>query len=139
MSNKKLIAESIYLLLIFFFSYTSINKLMNLDSFRTNLIKTTLFSEEFANIFSVIIIIIEISIILLLIISKMKGLLVFCFLILSFTLYISFLRYKGLYEICGCGGILNGLSYKYHILINIRLIISSLYSFYIFNYISDEK
>ena len=45
----------------------------------------------------------------------------------GFTLYISMLRYLGKYEICGCGGILNGLSYATHLIININLIIAALF------------
>lgn len=144
MNNKvykiqKIIAEIIYLFLIFFFCYTAVNKLVKLDSFKNNLIKTTLFSKDLADIFSVLIIALEVFIILILMFYKKKGLLIFGFTMLIFTLYISILRFKGLYEVCGCGGVLNGLKYQYHLLINIGLIVGSLYSFYIFNIINDEK
>ncbi len=134
---QKVIAEIIYLFLIFFFCYTAANKLIRLGSFRTNLIKTTFFSKDFADVFSVLVIGLEFAIILFMLFNKTKGLLAFCFTMLIFTLYISFLHHKGLYEICGCGGILNGLSY--HFMINIGLIIVSLFSFYTFNFVTDEK
>ncbi len=136
---QNFLAEIIYLFLIFFFCYTSVNKLLNLNSFRTNLIKTSLFSINFAEYFSVIVIVFEIIIILILIFYKKVGLLIFGFTIAIFTLYISYLRFKGLYEVCGCGGILNGLHYKYHLLINILLLLGSLFSFFIFNMVNDEK
>ncbi|RTY74323.1 MauE/DoxX family redox-associated membrane protein [Flavobacterium sp. LS1R10] len=144
MTNKvykiqKVIAEIIYLFLIFFFCYTAVNKLVKLDSFKNNLIKTTLFSKDLADVFSVVIIALEVFIILILMFCKKKGLLIFGFTMLIFTLYISLLRFKGLYEVCGCGGVLNGLKYQYHLLINVVLTIGSLYSFYIFNIIDDEK
>ncbi len=135
----KIIAEILYLFLIFFFCYTAINKLMNIDSFRTNLIKTSLFTEEIANWFSFLVIFCEIVVVLVVIFYKKIGLLLLSFMILIFTVYISYLNYKGLYEVCGCGGVLNGLKYKYHLTINIFLLIGALFSSIIFNPISDEK
>lgn len=140
-SNKiqKFIAEIIYLFLIFFFCYTAVNKYMNIESFRMNLVKTSLFSIKTAHFFSYIIILLEIVAVAFLLFFKKKGLLLFSFIMLVFTLYISFLRFKGIYEVCGCGGILNGLQYKYHLLINFFLILSSIYCYIILNKTCDEK
>ena len=133
------IAEILYLLLIGFFCYTAINKLMNLESFRINLMKTSLFSEAVAKYFSVFVIFSEIVVILIMVFYKKIGLLFLSIMILIFTFYISFLNFNGLYEVCGCGGILNGLSYKYHLTINIFLCVSTIYSFVIFNSKTNEK
>ena len=127
---KKLTAELIYLFLIFFFCYTAANKLMNIESFRTNLIKTTLFSIKTAYYFSFIVILLEIIIIGLLIYKKLIGLLVFVITLIFFTLYISYLNYNQLYEVCGCGGVLNGLKYQYHFMINIGLIFGGMFCLY---------
>ena len=123
----KILAEMVYLFLIAFFCYTASNKLINLTSFQTNLIKTTMFSKEVANWFSVLVVIFEFVVVLILLFNKKIGLWLFSSTLLIFTLYISFLRSQGLYEVCGCGGVLNGLSYSYHLLINILLIIGSVY------------
>jgi hypothetical protein len=136
---QKKLAEIVYLFLIFFLCYTASNKLLKLDSFKTNLIKTTLFSKDMANVFSIIVISFEILLVLLLIFFKTKGLLFCGFMMLTFTLYISFLRFKGLYEVCGCGGVLNGLEYKYHFLINIGLLLGSLFAFFTFKAFENEK
>jgi hypothetical protein len=136
---QKVVVEVIYLFLIAFFCYTASNKMINLYSFRTNLIKTSLFSQETANVFSIFIIILEYLVVLVLLLYKKIGVLIFSVIMLIFTLYISYLKFRGLYEICGCGGILNGLSYNYHLLINISLIIISLYSFYALNIVNNEK
>lgn len=136
---QKNIAEVIYLFLIFFICYTASNKLLKIDSFKTNLIKTTLFSKELADVFSILIISLEIFLVLGLIFFKTKGLLLCSLVMLIFTLYISFLRFKGLYEVCGCGGVLNGLDYKYHFMINVGLIFGSLFSFFTFNAFDNEK
>lgn len=133
------ISEMIYLFLIFFFCYTAFNKLMNIESFRTNLIKTSIFNEELAKYFSVFVIMIEVSIVALMLFYKKIGLLIYGLTMVVFTLYISFLRHKGLYEVCGCGGILNGLEYKYHLAINIFLIIGAFYSFLINTKIENER
>jgi hypothetical protein len=133
------LAEIMYLFLILFFSYTAFNKLININSFRTNLIKTSLFSVDFAQYFSVFVISLEIVIIMILLFFKKIGLFILSITIAIFTLYISFLRFKGLYEVCGCGGILNGLHYKYHLTINILLLLGALFSLYIFNSDKDEK
>lgn len=130
---QKLTAEAIYLFLIFFFCYTAANKMVKLDSFKDNLIKTIIFSKDAADVFSLFVIALEAAVILLLIFYKRIGLLIFSFVMLTFTVYISFLRFKGLYEVCGCGGILNGLSYSSHFAINILLLLGGIYSFFVFN------
>ncbi len=132
-------AEIIYLVLIFFFCYTASNKVMNIDDFRINLLKTSVFNSFYAYFFSILIIILEFLIVIILLIDKVKGIIIFGFTILIFTLYISYLRYNGLYEVCGCGGILNGLSYESHFLINILLIFGSLFCFYQFYIAKNEK
>ncbi|WP_395074066.1 MauE/DoxX family redox-associated membrane protein [Flavobacterium sp.] len=136
---KKIFAETIFLFLIAFFCYTALNKLLNLDSFRTNLIKTSLFNIETAKYFSIIVVAWEIIVVALLLFYKKLGLLFFCFTMLLFTLYISFLRFKGLYEVCGCGGVLNGLSYGYHLVINISLLFGGLFLLILNNIKGDEK
>ncbi|MDP5201279.1 MauE/DoxX family redox-associated membrane protein [Flavobacterium sp. DG2-3] len=133
------IAELFYYFLVFFLCYTASNKLIKLQSFRTNLIKTTLFTPDFADVFSICVIILEIALILLLIFYRKNGLLLSCITFLAFTLYISVLNFKGLYEVCGCGGVLNGLQYSYHLVINITLIIASIFSFLTFHSLNNEK
>jgi len=41
----------------------------------------------------------------------------------TFSIYIVILHLLNRYEICGCGGILNGLSFTTHLAINIGIII----------------
>ncbi len=139
MKIQKIISELIYLFLIFFFCYTAANKFFNLKAFQTNLFKTTLFSEEFIKPFSVAVIVLEVLLIIVLVFKKRFGLLLLSFTMLVFTIYITYLRYIGLYEVCGCGGILNGLAYKYHFYINISLILGSVYAYVIFNLSKNER
>lgn len=135
----KIIAEITYLIIISFFCYTAINKLMNLESFRTNLVKTSIFTFKIAYYFSYLVIMLELFVVIILLFFKQKGLLLFCFIMLIFTLYISFLNFKGFYEVCGCGGVLNGLQYKHHFFINTVLIFSSIYCYIIFNLSNNEE
>jgi hypothetical protein len=125
----KIIDVIIYYFLIFFFCYTASNKLLNIESFGINLIKTSLFDITGARYFSILVIVWEILVVSLLLFYKKIGVLFFLATILIFTIYISYLKFRGLYEVCGCGGILNGLEYKYHLIINLMLIIVSFYCF----------
>ena len=75
---KKYSGEIIYLFLIFFFCYTAFNKLYNIESFRTNLIKTSLFNIESAKYLSIIVISYEILIVLLLFFYKKIRFIIFC-------------------------------------------------------------
>ena len=127
------VAEAIYFFLIFFFCYTAANKLVNLESFRVNLIKTSLFDTTSAYYFSFIVIFIELITVTVLIINKYIGMILFLFVISMFTIYISYLKHEKLYEVCGCGGILNGLEYKYHFIINLFLLFGSIFSLYVVN------
>lgn len=136
---KKITAEIIYLFLIFFFCYTAINKLLNIEAFRSNLMKTSVFNEYYANIISLVVIGLEIVTVLILFFNKKLGLLILIITMLAFTLYISYLNFKGFYEVCGCGGILNGLSYKFHLIINIALLFGSIYSYFTYNYLENAK
>jgi hypothetical protein len=114
-----------YFLMIFFFSYTGINKLMKLDSFRMNILKTGVFSENTIKYLSVFVVSIELITVVLLLTKKRIGILLFTGLMITFTFYVTYLRANGLYEVCGCGGVLNRLEYKYHLMINLFFVIIS--------------
>jgi hypothetical protein len=118
---ENIICNVCVIFFIAFFSYTAFNKLLEIQSFRNNLIKTGMFPLSIVPALSIAIIIIEIVVVFLLLFKKMIGLLVLFMMMLVFTVYISYLNHKGLYEICGCGGILNGLPYRVHLVINLVL------------------
>lgn len=116
----------LYYGIIVFLSYTTFNKLQNIESFQMNLTKTGFFPQKIIPVFSYIVITAEFLTVLMLIFYKNIGLKIAGLMFLTFTIYISLLQALGKYEVCGCGGILNGLSYKYHITINLFLIFSTL-------------
>jgi len=109
-------------------SYVFANKAVDIESFQMNIFKTGIFSEIVSNSLGYIVLLIEMISIILLLLNKGKGLNFLIIILLSFTLYISILYHLNRYEVCGCGGILNGLSYKTHMLINVILIVVSLLS-----------
>lgn len=103
------------------------NKLLQVDSFQLNIAKTAVFPEKLIEFVSYSVMLIEVIAIILLVFKKKHGL-VFCFyMFLSFTFYIIYLRFFDKYEVCGCGGVLNGLSFPIHLLINLSLISISLF------------
>ncbi len=117
----------LYYALIVFISYTLMNKLLKIESFQMNIAKTGVFSETYIYIVSYITLLIEISSIITLVFFKNKGLIFSFFMFLLFTFYIIYLRLFDKYEVCGCGGILNGLSFGIHLAINIGLIAITYY------------
>ena len=54
--------------------------------------------------------------------KKYYGLVLSLSMMSLFTLYIIVLYAMGRYEVCGCGGIMNGLDFKSHLFVNILLI-----------------
>lgn len=117
-------------LLSIFFIYTGAFKLISIDSFRINVSKTGVFSEHVIIYLPYVLATVEFGIAVLLILKPKYGSLLFSFTMLFFTFYITFLYNNNLYEICGCGGVLNGLEFKYHLSINIVVILLSLLMYY---------
>jgi hypothetical protein len=127
------------LLLIVFLGYTAFNKLLNITSFQDNLFKVGLFPNSLIPTLSYLVIFGEFIVIAFLIFSSKMGLLLTALMMCCFTIYISYLNYNGLYEICGCGGVLNGLPYKYHLIINLLLLSSSLSCLFLSNKSHNEN
>lgn len=120
-------------MLIGFFTYTLINKALDVRAFQFNIAKTGLFNEKMVDVAAYAALTVEAVSILLLVIKEHLGLLWVLLMMLSFTSYIIFLFLTDRYEICGCGGILNGLAFKWHLLINVVLLIVIGYLIYDIN------
>lgn len=119
----KISIHILYYLLIIFISYTLMNKVLITDSFLLNIAKTGLFSDTLVYIVGYLAMIAEFAIIILLIFKRNVGLrFAFCMMTV-FSLYILYLFLSDRYEICGCGGILNGMSFISHFAINILVIL----------------
>jgi len=118
----KKISNILYYLIILFISYIFANKLQDISSFQLNILKSGIFKYPFNKFISYFVIVLESIVIILLVFKKKIGLKFFLIMISLFTLYILLLFFSNHYEICGCGGVLNGLDFKYHFSINICLI-----------------
>lgn len=113
-------------ILILFFVYTLANKSMNYADFEINLQKTGLYSLEMITPVAWGALISEVIAIGLLVYNSLWGYRFTLLMMSVFTGYICILYTLGRYEVCGCGGILNGLPFYSHLAINISIIISLL-------------
>lgn len=121
-SLRKLISEIGLLLIIGFFAYTLSNKLLQFDAFKLNVARTGLFEGMMVDAVAYLAVTLEAASILLLVFSRKWGLRFALLMMLAFTAYILYLASTGHYEVCGCGGVLNGLKFQWHLLINLVLI-----------------
>ena len=119
---QKTIGEVGLMLLIAFFAYTLVNKLLQFQAFKINLARTGIFNSQWVDWVAYSTIIVEAICILLLVFVRKWGLRFALLMMLAFTLYILYLATTGHYEVCGCGGVLNGLNFQWHLLINLLLI-----------------
>lgn len=107
---------------VFFFVYTSIYKMINIPAFRFNIARTGVFPTSWLTVLPYIVVGMELCIVGFLLLKKKTGVILFALALLSFSMYITYLYNSGRYEVCGCGGILNGLDFKYHIAINLSFL-----------------
>lgn len=109
-------------LLLLTFSYSTFFKVQNLSSFQLNLLKTGLFNDTTLVLVAYGAVILELAICFALIKFPQKGILLALLSVLAFTAYITYLNVNQLYTECGCGGILNSLSYPNHLAFNLTLL-----------------
>lgn len=117
---KKTIVEIICLLYILLFVYASISKLLEFDNFRAQIGQSPLLSP-FADFISVCVIAVEIIISILLGIPKTKytALWFAAALMSMFTVYIVIILHFSSFVPCSCGGILEKLGWREHLVFNI--------------------
>jgi len=127
MKTSSLIKNAILFAIIAFLGYTFINKLLKLDSFALNIIKTNVFDGIWTYVAVAYALVSELACIVTLIFKERIGKILTLAVILSYTVYILYLWFNNLYEVCGCGGILNGLEFHWHFGINVVLITTLLY------------
>ena len=122
MSNrlKLIFSEIISATFIFLFVYTAVLKMIDRESFAYVLSRSSLLGK-FSSFVSWTIPSVEIVISLLLIIPNFRRLgLLFSTLLMSlFTLYIAYMLMFTSHLPCSCGGVLNNLGWKEHLLFNI--------------------
>lgn len=126
--------KSIAFLLVAFFAYTFINKLLMFQAFKLNIAGTGVFYDVTVDLVAITALIAEATSVLLLIFKRKWGKLFSLAMMSLFTVYILYLARTGRYEVCGCGGILNGLSFSKHLTVNLLLILILLLSLFYDHY-----
>ncbi|MBZ4036695.1 hypothetical protein K6T82_18135 [Flavobacterium sp. 17A] len=126
-SLKKIIVEIICFLLIALFIYAAVSKLLDFKNFQAQLGQSPLLSA-YTGFISFAVIILEIIIALLLSIPKTRliGLFGAFSLMVMFTAYILIITNYSYYVPCSCGGILQNMEWKGHLVFNICFTIFSI-------------
>ena len=116
-------------LLVFLFTYTVVNKLIDHNTFKTTILQSPLIRNH-ATVISWLFPILELSIAIMLLSAKyrQKGLLFSLLLMTIFTIYIAYMMLFIPHLPCSCGGILQQLSWPGHLLFNSLVIILILIS-----------
>lgn len=104
-----------------FFTYTFVTKALDLTSFSLNVAKTGLFTGGQVDFVVYTVLLVELTCILGLLLKENLGIILSLCMMSTFTAYIIFLHISHKYEVCGCGGILNGLSFSNHLMINLGI------------------
>lgn len=123
--TKKALMECLSIALIIFFSYTLANKLLQVENFKLNIAKTSLFHGVWVDVIAYLALLSESVCILFMVFTRRIGFFLTWIMMFAFTVYIIVLYILHRYEVCGCGGILNGLSFHWHLLINICLLLTT--------------
>ena len=118
--NKTLIIEIIAALFILLFVYTAITKLMNRERFSAVLSQSPLIGTT-STILSYLLPIVELTIVLFLFIPSLRvwGFASSLFLMLIFTFYIIYMIFFTPNLPCSCGGVLEKMTWRQHLLFNI--------------------
>lgn len=121
---KSRIVEIIYLLFVLLFVYAAVSKLLDFENFKVQLGQSPLLSA-FASWVSWLVPIVELILALLLLFPRWRMIALFAAfsLMLMFTVYIFIILNYSSFVPCSCGGILEKLGWKEHLIFNIVFII----------------
>jgi len=125
--NQKTAIEIISSLLILLFVYAALSKLFEYSGFKVQL-RNSEWLKPFAGIIAWLVPAIELAISLMLTVkvTRILGLYASLILLLVFTLYIAGMLLSGMRLPCSCGGIIQQLSWKQHLLFNLFFLLLSL-------------
>ena len=118
---RKHLVELITALLVILFTYTALSKILDVDTFRKQLLNQPL-PETLKQNLVWLIPVSEITTSIFLIVKPLRlyGFVLAFLLMLAFTLYVGLILANTFaYIPCSCGGILNTLSWKAHFIFNI--------------------
>lgn len=118
--KQKVMIEIIYFLLILLFVYAGFTKIIEYDSFKIQLHNSP-FLKPFAGIIVWLIPAAEFAIAVMLTVkhTRKSGLYASFALLLIFTLYIAGMLLSHEHLPCSCGGVINTLSWKQHLMFNL--------------------
>jgi hypothetical protein len=120
-TKTKLVLDLIVFLLMLLFIYAAVFKLLDFKSFRLN-ISTSFFGKSIAGTLALGIPILELLVATLLFFSRLRllGLYSSLLLMLGFTAYIGYyVLFDAAQKPCACGGILNNLGWREHLVFNV--------------------
>ncbi len=125
--KQKIAIEIISSLLILLFVYAASSKLIDYNAFKVQL-KNSLWLMPFATIIVWLVPAIEllISFILTIKVIRLYGLYASLLILSVFTIYISGMLLSGKHLPCSCGGVIQQLSWRQHLLFNLFFIILSI-------------
>jgi len=135
-----IILDSISLLLVLLFVYAAVNKILDFENFQVQLGQSPVLSA-YAGTISWAVIIIELLISIFLSVKKFRiiGLYSAFTLMVMFTVYIYLILNYSSSIPCSCGGILEKLNWKQHLLFNICFVIISAIGVFLYSYSRFEK
>ncbi|TDW46680.1 putative membrane protein YphA (DoxX/SURF4 family) [Flavobacterium sp. 270] len=117
---KRIIVETICFLYILLFVYAAVSKLLDFENFKAQIGQSPLLSP-FADFISVSVIVVEIIIAIMLSIPKVKHVALWssAALMTMFTAYILIILNYSSFIPCSCGGILEKLAWRDHLIFNV--------------------
>jgi hypothetical protein len=118
-SKKNIIVEIICALFVTLFIYTGLNKLLDYDSFAFQLGRSP-YLQNFSHPIALLLPPVELLVAIVLIVkrTRLAGFYASFFLMSLFTGYVAIMLSLSFYLPCSCGGILQALSWRGHLLFN---------------------
>lgn len=137
---RNIIVETICLLFVLLFVYAGASKLMDFENFKVQLGQSPLLSA-FASWVSWLVPILEIGIALLLMIPRWRSmaLLASLSLMVMFTTYIFIILNYSSFVPCSCGGILEKMSWRTHLVFNVVFVFFALLALVFKEQLPDAK
>lgn len=121
--NREIIMDIAIYLFIMLFMYTAASKLLTIKSFASTLAKSPLIgSLNFVVAWSIPIIEVMISIVLIIPSLRKPGMYAALLLMSAFTLYLIYMVCSGVELPCHCGGVVSSMSWQQHIWFNLGFI-----------------
>lgn len=128
---KTQIGSFVATLFILLFTYASFSKLLAFNQFRKVLSGAPIIGK-YAPFFAVLIPVLELIIVILLVLPRSTtiGLMAGTILLIVFTIYLAFMVLTDPHLPCSCGGVIEQLSWKQHIVFNVLFILLGITGIY---------